>query len=612
MFYFDILIYYNNYKCIDKDFVMAKVKSREEEIQEQWLKYFKNIEKENELIKLLLEYYKKIETELNKIELANLKKRNEDRFESERKPHRREQEEIKSILPAYTEFISRKELRQYLLKANTKIDEIRNKINNNELNVLSDFKQKLAHYSELKEKLEEFEREKEKPQIDKNKFTSIYLENFKGFTQKEKEKQDENTIKIRPITLIYGPNSFGKSSILQSLLLMNQTVNEGGDYRTVCLLPKGQTANLGTFSDLINKNDTSKELRIDISLPFNHYFDNENISAKQDTSLLTKLYFSYYFKLTRGHTVLSKIDIWARMIDYYNTDTIMEIPKKLVYTLELQPNQNDVYTIIRHCKNDIAPNEVFLGDTGEKQEVKKISFFRLEEFLAEEPFKQIEEILKNLVYVSSFRIQPERVFIPEQNRRDYVGKNGEYTAEILYDNDIKKDINIWLKEIAGYELSEDNGNDKVKSINLNDKKTHVQKINLLDLGSGIAQVLPIITQSFKSENNTILVEEPEIHLHPKAQATLGAMFAEATQKRNNTFIIETHSENLLLRLEKLIRRGELSEDDVSVIYVDKDENGSKCIPLELDNEGDIVNISDVPNGFFEEGFDELFDIDKDN
>ena len=585
--------------------------SKEEQLKEAWLAYFKNIQKENELIRLLLKYYKKIETEINKIELANLKKRNDDSFEEGREySPRKKQEEIKSILPAYTEFVSRKELRQYLLKANTKIDEIRNKINNNELKVLSDFKQKLSHYIELKGKLEEFEREKEKPQIDKNKFTSLYLENFKGFIQKEEEKQCENTIKIRPITLIYGPNSFGKSSILQSLLLLNQTVNEGGDYKTVCLLPKGATVNLGTFSDLINKNDTSKELRIDISLPFNHYFDNENISAKQDTSLLTKLYFSYYFKLTKGHTILSKIDIWAKIIDYCNTDTIVETPKKLIYTLELKSNQNNVYTIIRHYRNDIASDEVFLGDSGQKQELKKISFFRLEEFLVEEPFKQIEEILQNLVYVSSFRIQPERVFIPEQNRRDYVGKNGEYTAEILYDKELKKNINYWLKEIAGYELSEDNGNDKVKSINLNDEKTHIQKINLLDLGSGIAQVLPIITQAFKSENNTILVEEPEIHLHPKAQATLGEMFAVAAKERNNTFVIETHSENLLLRLERLIRQGKLSKDDVSVIYVDKNENGSYCIPLILDNEGDITNINDVPDGFFEEGFNELFDVKK--
>ena len=100
--------------------------SKEEQLKEAWLAYFKNIQKENELIRLLLKYYKKIETEINKIELANLKKRNDDSFEEGREySPRKKQEEIKSILPAYTEFVSRKELRQYLLKANTKIDEMK-------------------------------------------------------------------------------------------------------------------------------------------------------------------------------------------------------------------------------------------------------------------------------------------------------------------------------------------------------------------------------------------------------------------------------------------------------------------------------------------------------
>ena len=65
---------------------------------------------------------------------------------------------------------------------------------------------------------------------------------------------------------------------------------------------------------------------------------------------------------------------------------------------------------------------------------------------------------------------------------------------------------------------------------------------------------------------------------------------------------------MLLRLQKMIRHGELSKDDVSVIYVNKDEHGSHCIPLEIDEEGDILNIDDIPDGFFEEGFNELFDI----
>lgn len=582
--------------------------SKEEQLKEAWHAYFKNIQKENDLIRIILEYYKALEIEINKIN-SNSQNRKDDRYEDDRQLlFAQKQKEENSILPKYVEYINRKELRQYLSKVKEEIGNFRKKINNSEISINTNLKKQILYFDNLLEKLNELKQETKnyKPAIDKNNFTSIYLENFKGFAQKD--NKEENVIKIRPITLIYGPNSYGKSSILQSLLLLNQTVKEGKDFNNIHLLANGDTVKMGEFKYLINKNDINKELRIEISLPYNHYFNNVNDDKRQDTSILTKLFFAYCFSLYKKQVILSKVDISAILIDYYEPDNTTESQKKLIYTLEpVNPGQDNKFKIIRHLDNS---DEVFLGDDLQKQEVEKISFFRFEEFLSEDPFKQIEETINNLIYVSSFRTQPERYYVPENNRRVYVGKNGEYTAEILgYDKKVSKYVDEWLEKIAGYNLVI-NKEDVVNSVNLNDKETNVENINLLDLGSGIAQVLPIITQAFKSENETILVEEPEIHLHPKAQAELGEMFAKAAETKGNTFIIETHSENLLLRLEKLIRKGELSKDDVSVIYVDKNENGSYCIPLLLDDEGDITNINDVPDGFFEEGFDELFDIKK--
>ncbi|MEE3349645.1 MAG: AAA family ATPase [Candidatus Gastranaerophilaceae bacterium] len=582
--------------------------SKEEQLKEAWLAYFKNIQKENDLIRIILEYYKALEIEINKIN-SNSQNRKDDRYEDDRQLlFAQKQKEESSILPKYVEYINRKELRQYLSKVKEEIENFRKKINSSEISISANFKKQILYFDNLLEKLNELKQETKnyKPKIDKNKFTSIYLENFKGFAKKD--NREENFIKLRPITLIYGPNSYGKSSILQSLLLLNQTVKEGKDFNNINLLANGDTVKMGEFKYLINKNDIDKELRIEISLPYNHYFNNVNDGKKQDTSILTKLFIAYCFSLYKKQVILSKVDISAILIDYYEPDNTTESQKKLIYTLEpVNPGQDNKFKITRHFNNS---DEVFLGDDLQKQEVEKISFFRFEEFLYEDLFKQIEETINNLIYVSSFRTQPERYYVPENNRRIYVGKNGEYTAEILgYDKKVSKYVDEWLKEIAGYNLVI-NKDDVVNSVNLNDKRTKVENINLLDLGSGIAQVLPIITQAFKSENETILVEEPEIHLHPKAQAELGEMFAKAAKTKGNTFIIETHSENLLLRLEKLIRKGELSKDDVSVIYVDKNENGSYCIPLLLDDEGDITNINDVPDGFFEEGFDELFDIKK--
>lgn len=594
---------------------MAKVISREEKIKEAWLAYFKNIEKENAMICLILEYFKEIEIEVSKIE-SNSSKQKDEEYESVRERENFKQnykktekkEKLKSILPKYIQFVNKKELRQYLLLADNMINELSAKT------YPKNIKNLIEHYNKLRKNIEESERENKKPEIEKNSFTSLYLENFKGFAQKE--KKEENTINIRPITLIYGPNSYGKSSILQSLLLLNQTVREGESYKNTALLSQGNTVTLGKFKNFINKNDTDKELKIEISLPYNHYFDKTKKDSKQAPSILAKLFFGYRFKLNKEQVILSSIDISAKLIDYDNTEQIVEINKKLLYTLEAETNQNSniLYKIIRHFKDDIINNEIFLGDTNEIEETNKTSFFKFEEFLTENPFEQIEEAIRNIIYVSSFRKSPERYYIPDDNTRKYVGKCGEYTAGILsYDDDkIDENVNYWLHKIAGYKLASEKNNDDVNSVTLNDEKTKVQNINLLDLGSGIAQVLPIITQAFKSKNETILIEEPEIHLHPKAQAELGEMFKEAAKNNGNTFIIETHSENLLLRLEKLIRNKELSKDDVSVIYVDKNENGSYCIPLIIDDEGDIENINEIPDGFFEEGFNELFDIPQNN
>ncbi len=137
-----------------------------------------------------------------------------------------------------------------------------------------------------------------------------------------------------------------------------------------------------------------------------------------------------------------------------------------------------------------------------------------------------------------------------------------------------------------------------------------------DLGLGVGQVLPILIATSKYHNTTIAIEQPELHLHPKLQMELADEFVRSYKKNNNEFIIETHSEHLLLRIMRRLRYTydeKLSNDnplsltakDICLLYVDKDRsNNIRLKELELSNRG--VLLDPWPNGFFDEKYNEVF------
>lgn len=126
----------------------------------------------------------------------------------------------------------------------------------------------------------------------------------------------------------------------------------------------------------------------------------------------------------------------------------------------------------------------------------------------------------------------------------------------------------------------------------------------MDVGFGISQMLPFIVQSLAANNQIITIEQPEIHVHPGLQADLGDLLAEAiTEPYCNQFIIETHSEHLILRLQRLVRTKKLQPSDISVVAVRRGSEGSIAVPLRLDEEGDFMD--EFPGGFFPERLREL-------
>ncbi len=168
----------------------------------------------------------------------------------------------------------------------------------------------------------------------------------------------------------------------------------------------------------------------------------------------------------------------------------------------------------------------------------------------------------------------------------------------------------------------------------NEVEVHLKLINkangclieIEDVGVGISQIIPVLTAiiiSNHSRTNSYkaFIQQPELHLHPKLQAQLADAFIETVNSHLQagyfpTFIIESHSEHFLLRLLRRIRESHksdnkdklrgLSSKDVSVLYVDKSDDGtSKIFPLRISPEGDFIDR--WPHGFFTERDGDLFD-----
>lgn len=153
-------------------------------------------------------------------------------------------------------------------------------------------------------------------------------------------------------------------------------------------------------------------------------------------------------------------------------------------------------------------------------------------------------------------------------------------------------------------LKKDESVAKTPQLTLRDVGKRVD-VSHRDVGTGISQVLPVLVAAYGSKEQIIAIEQPEIHLHPALQAELGDVFIEsALGDRKNTFILETHSEHLILRMLRRVREKKISPADMCVLFVEPTNHGSRVIELEYDEDGGFID--EWPGGFFEEAYNERF------
>lgn len=218
-------------------------------------------------------------------------------------------------------------------------------------------------------------------------------------------------------------------------------------------------------------------------------------------------------------------------------------------------------------------------------------------------------------YIGPLREYPKRYYPIIGESAEDVGVKGEFVPYLLKKS--KEKLDPWAYRLRGlnkriqdwlvkFEMAKETDIKRYKEINefisiFCQEYFSGVKVNISDMGFGTSQVLPIIIEGFFIERNSVLIiEQPEIHLHPKAQSTLGDLFIEIANE-NKIIIVETHSEHLIRRIQRRIAENKISNKDVIFYYVTIGKEGSQLQRLEIDEEGYIEKI---PEGFFDEDYKE--------
>ena len=198
--------------------------------------------------------------------------------------------------------------------------------------------------------------------------------------------------------------------------------------------------------------------------------------------------------------------------------------------------------------------------------------------------EDITKAMNKFVVAPGLRQIPKKYFV-KGLQTDYVGPSAENLGELLANPEINKETNRWFQKLEiPYKVDiQKSGN--YYEIIFSPKNSKI-KISSMHVGLGYPLILPFIVQCIIAKNKIILIEEPEVHLHPKIEADLADLIVESSLIRKNQFIIETHSEDFLLRILKSIRQGKLKPEDVSVNYITpNDKKGSQINKITVNKFG---------------------------
>ncbi|MDW8233848.1 MAG: AAA family ATPase [Roseiflexaceae bacterium] len=490
--------------------------------------------------------------------------------------------------------------------------------------------------------------------------TAFRVQNFMGF-------EDSDWIELRPITLLFGRNSSGKSALIRALLLLRQSL-ESDPGSGALLFVKDDGYDFGDYAELVKDHDTTK----DMSFWFKIEFQRRSDAQGEDMYLNLALESINDFIIPASVPVDERPDtqtLTVRLIIGQNTAgstelkglDILDQNGKIVLRAD-KPENGDpgVWTVATDLFELSNPESSF------PEVWRSIEIFSQRGFLPwirplENIYRQIEEdafrkigegvttpdevrffgedfqnvwtilrgirtslsaFLEKIDYIGPLRASPRRFFYVMGQRAASPERGRNFVRNLVQaDAETLESINTWLRA-AGmpYRLELQPLDDRKRLYELRLQELSGEQgrhfsANISEVGFGVTQMLPIITQAVLAQpGDTLIIEQPELHLHPRAQAELTDLFI-AMSRRGLRFLIETHSEHMLLRVRRriaettagMISDGALTHakpDRLQAYFIDRLEDGSTAEPIIIDSQGKMSNPPGF-RGFFADDLQEL-------
>lgn len=484
------------------------------------------------------------------------------------------------------------------------------------------------------------------PQPLETMITNLSLSNFKAYGKEAK-------LPAAPITLIFGANSAGKSSSIQALRLLKQSLSSSS------LVTQGDELDVGGFQGIQHRHqDVPLSIGIEFGSPGSWIPKQGTLDPSfsrkialtfgrddRGQSKLEDLLVGYsdrnlHFKPTNSDLglgfKLSASELDGLLVDASGGMLYVPGVKRVVAedvdaTKKQASRESQARRAAKILTSEDGTSLIFLREglmpNGEiDSDLSKLTFAGSHGASVQEAFtkrsaklvagigSEFEELLKNIVYLGPLRSAPKRMY--SRTQENTAPGEGYEAAMYLYDNsNVTAEVNNWLSELEiPYELEVvpiSSGpiaslvGDLVAVV-LTDKRSGVM-VSPADVGFGISQVLPIVVELLSRRESIICIEQPETHLHPRLQGNLADLLIASTSKEGsaNQVLIETHSEHMVLRLQRRIREGIITPEHVSIVYVDQNADGETTTSrLRLNDKGEFID--EWPHGFFDERLDDLF------